>query len=121
MTKTILIVEDNGLNMKFMTDLLQAHGYDILQSVDGIDTFDLAREHQPNLIIMDIQLPEISGIEHTKMLKADDALRDIPVLVVTAFAMKSDEEKCFEAGCDGYVSKPISIPQFFETINELIK
>lgn len=121
MAKTILIVEDDVLSMKLETDLLQAHGYDILQSVDGKDALSLAREHHPDLIIMDIQLPEISGMEYTKMLKADEELKDIPVLAVTAFAMKGDEEKFRAAACDGYISKPISIPNFLETVDKLIK
>ncbi len=120
MSKTILIVEDDKLSMKLETDLLQAHGYDIIQSVDGEDTLQLAREHHPDLIIMDIQLPEVSGVVHTKALKADDALKDIPVLAVTAFALKGDEEKILEAGCDGYIAKPISITNFFETVEKLI-
>ena len=120
MKKTILIVEDNELNMKFENDLLQAHGYDTLQSADGKDTLQFAKEHHPDLIIMDIQLPEISGVEHTRMLKADEGLKDIPVLAVTAFALKGDEEKFLEAGCDGYIAKPISVPNFLETVEKLI-
>ena len=121
MAKTILIVEDDELSMKLENDLLQAHGYDTLQSVDGTDALSLSREHDPDLIIMDIQLPEISGIEYTKMLKADDALKDIPVLAVTAFALKGDEEKFLEAGCDGYIAKPISVLHFLETVANLTK
>ena len=117
----ILIVEDDHMNSKFVTDLLHAHGYDTLHSVDGMDTLQLAREHHPDLIIMDIQLPEISGVEHTKMLKVDETLKDIPVLAVTAFALKGDEEKILEAGCDGYIAKPISIPNFLDTVERLIK
>ena len=98
MPKTILIVEDDDLSMKLETDLLQAHGYDILQSVDGKDALELAREHHPDLIIMDIKLPEVSGLEYTKMLKADEALRVIPVLAVTAYALKGDEEKFLDGG-----------------------
>ena len=120
MTKTILIVEDNELNMKLQNDLLQANGYNTLKSVDGKDALSLAREHKPDLIIMDIQLPEVSGLELTKMLKADDALRGIPVLAVTAFVMKGDKEKCFAAGCDGYVAKPISVPHFLDTVKKFI-
>ena len=120
MPKTILIVEDDELSMKLLTDLLHAHGYDTLHSVDGKDTLQIAREQHPDLIIMDIQLPEISGVEHTKVLKADAALRDIPVLAVTAFALKGDEEKILEAGCDGYIAKPISVPNFLETVEKLI-
>jgi len=121
MPKRILIVEDDELSMKLETDLLQAHGYDVLQSVDGKDTMELAREHHPDLIIMDIQLPGVSGVEHVKALKADNALGDIPVLAVTAFALKGDEERILEAGCDGYIAKPISVPHFLETVANLIK
>ncbi len=121
MPKTILIVEDDELSMKLETDLLQAHGYDVLQSVDGRDTMKLARQHNPDLIIMDIQLPGVSGIEHVKALKADDELKDIPVLAVTAFAMKDDEEKIRAAGCDGYIAKPIFVPHFLETVEKFIK
>ncbi len=120
MAKTILIVEDDDLSMKLETDLLQANGYDTLHSVDGTDTLQLAREHHLDLIIMDIQLPEISGMEYTKMLKADDELRDIPVLAVTAFAMKGDEEKIRAAGCDDYIAKPISVPHFLETVEKFV-
>ena len=89
-------------------------------SDDGKDILQLAREHHPDLIIMDIKLPEISGLEYTKMLKADNELKDIPILAVTAFAMKGDEEKIRAAGCDGYIAKPISIPHFLETVEKLI-
>ena len=121
MAKTILIVEDDKLSMKLETDLLRAHGYDTLQSVDGKDALSLAREHHLDLIIMDIQLPGVSGMEYTKMLKADDELKDIPVLAVTAFAMKGDEEKIRAAGCDGYIAKPISVPHFLETVEKFVK
>ena len=91
-TKTVLIVEDNELNMKLFHDLLDAHGYNILQTKDGMEALDIAREHHPDLILMDIQLPEVSGLEVTKWLKEDDSLKAIPVVAVTAFAMKGDEE-----------------------------
>ncbi len=116
MTKTILIVEDNELNMKLFNDLLQVHGYDIIQSSDGSDVLKIANDQKPDLILMDIQLPERSGLEITKDLKADEALKHIPVVAVTAFAMKGDEQKVFEAGCDGYIAKPISVPTFLETV-----
>jgi len=106
MAKTILIVEDNELNMKLFNDLLQAHGYETVQTKDGRDALNLAREHTPDLILMDIQLPEISGLEITKMLKADDDLKHIPVIAVTAFAMKGGEEKSLEGGCGGDSAKP---------------
>ena len=120
MSKTILIVEDNELNMRLFTDLLQAHGYDTVQSADGSDAIDLAREKMPDLIIMDIQLPGLSGVEITKMLKADDELKGIPVIAVTAFAMKGDEEKIREGGCEGYIAKPISVPTFLETVAKFL-
>ena len=97
MAEIILIVEDNELNMKLENDLLQAHGYDTLQSPDGKDTIQLAREYHLDLIVMDIHLPEISGMEYTQMLKADDELKDIPVLAVTAFAMKGEGSKTTKA------------------------
>ncbi len=113
-----MIVEDNELNMKLFTDLLQAHGYNTVQTMDGRNAIKLAREHSPDLILMDIQLPEISGLEVTKMMKADDDLNHIPVVAVTAFAMKGDEEKILEGGCEGYISKPISVPDFLDTVEK---
>lgn len=118
MAKTILIVEGNELNMKLFNDLLQARSYETLQSIDGSDALDIAREQAPDLIIMDIQLPERSGLELTKDLKAVDDLMHIPVVAVTAFAMKGDEEKILEGGCDDYIAKPISIPLFLETVKK---
>jgi two-component system cell cycle response regulator DivK len=120
MAKTILIVEDNDLNMKLFNDLLQAHGYNTLQTIDGRAVIKIAHEHKPDLILMDIQLPEISGLEVTKMLKADDDLKSIPVIAVTAFAMKGDEEKIREGGCEGYIPKPISVPMFLDTIAKFL-
>ena len=114
--KTVLIVEDNELNMKLFHDLLDAHGYRTLQTRSGIDALKLARDHRPNLILMDIQLPEVSGLEVTKWLKDDEELRDIPVIAVTAFAMKGDDKKILDAGCDAYMPKPISALRFLESI-----
>ena len=116
MAKTVLIVEDNELNMKLFHDLLEAHGYHTLQSRNGFDAMDIARADRPDLILMDIQLPEVSGLEVTKWLKEDDELHVIPVIAVTAFAMKGDEERIRQGGCEAYVSKPISVPKFLETI-----
>ncbi len=118
--KTVLIVEDNELNMKLFHDLLEAHGYRILQTRDGMDALRLAREHRPNLILMDIQLPEVSGLEVTKWIKEDDDLKSIPIIAVTAFAMKGDEEKIREGGCEAYIAKPISVAGFLETVNKYI-
>ena len=119
--KRILIVEDNELNMKLFEDLLQAHGYSIYSTKDGLDALRLAREHMPDLVLMDIQLPEISGLEVTRMMKADPTLRHIPVVAVTAFAMKGDEEKIREGGCEGYIAKPISVARFIETVKQFLR
>ena len=121
MAKKVLIVEDNELNMKLFHDLLEAQGYETLQTREGLSALALAREHQPDLILMDIQLPEISGLEVTKWLKEDDALSHIPVIAVTAFAMKGDEEKIREGGCEAYIAKPISVVQFLETVDRFLQ
>jgi two-component system cell cycle response regulator DivK len=120
MSQSILIVEDNELNMKLFHDLLSANGYTVYQTRNGVDALDLARVHRPDLILMDIQLPEVSGLEVTKWLKDDDELCKIPVVAVTAFAMKGDEERIREGGCEGYISKPISVTHFLETIGQLL-
>ena len=120
MAKTVLIVEDNELNMKLFHDLLDAHGYRTLQTRNGVEALDLAREHHPDLILMDIQLPEVSGLEVTKWIKEDDSLREIPVVAVTAFAMKGDEERIRQGGCEAYLSKPISVTTFLETVRRFI-
>ena len=120
MAKTVLIVEDNELNMKLFHDLLDAQGYQTLQTREGLQALTMAREHRPDLILMDIQLPEISGLEVTKWLKEDDDLSSIPVVAVTAFAMKGDEERIREGGCEAYLSKPISVTLFLDTIKRLL-
>ena len=118
--KTVLIVEDNELNMKLFHDLLDAHGYKTLQTRSGLEALKLARERRPDLILMDIQLPEVSGLEVTRWLKDDEELRDIPVIAVTAFAMKGDEERIRQGGCEAYISKPISIGTFLETVRKYL-
>jgi two-component system, cell cycle response regulator DivK len=119
-SKKVLIVEDNDLNMKLFNDLLEAHGYHTLQTRDGVEALKLARQHRPDLILMDIQLPEISGLEVTKWLKEDDDLRAIPVIAVTAFAMKGDEEKIRGGGCEAYIAKPISVASFLRTVERFL-
>jgi two-component system cell cycle response regulator DivK len=114
--KTVLVVEDNVLNMKLFHDLLQAYGYNVLQTKDGMEALRLAREHRPDMILMDIQLPGISGLDVTKWLKDDETLKTIPVVAITAFAMKGDEERYLEGGCDAYIAKPISIANFLQTV-----
>jgi len=118
--KKVLIVEDNDLNMKLFNDLLEAHGYLTLQTKNGVEALRMARLHRPDLILMDIQLPEVSGLEVTKWLKEDDDLRMIPVIAVTAFAMKGDEEKIRDGGCEAYVAKPISVASFMRTVERFL-
>lgn len=120
MAQTILIVEDNELNMKLFRDLLEAQGYGVIQTRDGMQALDLARSERPDLIVMDIQLPQVSGLEVTKWIKADDDLKHIPVVAVTAFAMKGDEEKIREGGCEAYVAKPISVNDFLSTVRKFL-
>src|SRR4030081_536658 len=120
MTKRVLIVEDNDLNMKLFHDLLEAHGYDTLQTKDGMEALKLARLHRPDLILMDIQLPEVSGLEVTKWIKEDEDLRTIPIIAVTAFAMKGDEQKIRQGVCEAYISKPISVTSFLETVRRFL-
>jgi two-component system, cell cycle response regulator DivK len=118
--KTVLIVEDNELNMKLFHDLLEAHGYDTVGTRSGTEALELARTYRPDLILMDIQLPEVSGLEVTKWIKADPELYRIPVVAVTAFAMNGDEERIRQGGCEAYLSKPISIAKFMETVRRFL-
>ena len=122
MAKTVMIVEDNELNMKLFNDLLRANGYSTLPMRNGYEALDALKEHRPDLIIMDIQLPEISGLEVTKRIKQDpdETLRAIPVIAVTAFAMKGDEERIRQGGCEGYLSKPISVASFIATVKSFV-
>ena len=118
--KKVLIVEDNDLNMKLFNDLLVAHGYGTLQTKDGVEALALARQHRPDLILMDIQLPEVSGLQVTRWIKEDEDLRTIPVIAVTAFAMKGDEEKMRDGGCEAYIAKPISVTSFLRTVERFL-
>ncbi len=120
MAKTVLIVEDNDMNMKLFNDLLEANGYHVVQARNGNEAMaNLAAGH-PDLILMDIQLPERSGLEITADIKADDSLRHIPIVALTAFAMKGDEERIRAGGCEAYLSKPISVSKFLETVRQFI-
>ncbi|MBP0615063.1 response regulator [Jiella mangrovi] len=121
MAKTVMIVEDNELNMKLFRDLLVANGYETVQTRNGLEAVDLARAHKPDLILMDIQLPEISGLDVTKQMKADAELFKIPIVAVTAFAMKGDEERIRQGGCEAYISKPISVNRFMEVIRSFLE
>ena len=121
MPKKVMIVEDNELNMKLFNDLLETRGYETIRITDGLEAMKMARQVMPDVIIMDIQLPEISGLEVTKWLKEDPELRTIPVIAVTAFAMKGDEQRMREGGCDDYIAKPISVTRFLETVEKYLK
>jgi two-component system cell cycle response regulator DivK len=117
---TVLIVEDNPANLALAIVLLQSAGHAVLTATDAEAGLTLARDEQPDLILMDIQLPEVSGLEVTKWLKDDQELKRIPVVAVTAFAMKGDEERIREGGCEAYLSKPISVGKFIETIRHFL-
>jgi len=116
MAKTILVVEDNELNLRLFCDLLNAHGYAAHPVRDGRECLARAREVQPDLIIMDIQLPHISGLELIVQLKADELLRRVPIMAVTAYAGKGDEDRIRAAGAEAYVAKPISVIKFIESV-----
>ncbi len=120
MAKTVLIVEDNELNMKLFRDLIESLGYDTLRTGEGLAAFKLAREHRPDLILMDIQLPAMSGLEVTRWLKEDADLAAIPVVAITAFAMRGDEERIRDGGCVAYIAKPISVSGFLDTMRRFL-
>ena len=118
--KRILVVEDNKLDMRLLKDILEGSGYETLQAVDGLEAIDLAFASLPDLILMDIQLPEISGLEVSRRLKGDDRSRRIPIVAVTAFAMGWHEREALDSGCDAYISKPISILGFLNTVESFL-
>ena len=120
MAKRILVVEDNDLNRKLFCDVLKSQGYAVEPCADGLEALDRARDFVPNLIIMDIQLPNVSGLELIEAAKKDAALRLIPVLAVTAYAGKGDEERIRDAGAEGYLAKPVSIAPFMVAVRKLI-
>jgi CheY-like chemotaxis protein len=120
MKKVVLIVEDDLKSLKLFRDLLQASGYTILEATNGKKAIELAREKKPDLILMDIQMPVMDGFEATKILKADAETRNIPIIVLTSYAMKEDDEKIREAGCDAYISKPIDTKEFLKKVAEYL-
>jgi two-component system cell cycle response regulator DivK len=117
----ILVVEDNELNLKLFCDLLRAHAYEVEPVRDGREALATARSFAPDLIVMDIQMPHISGLELIEQIKADDDLKPIPIMAVTAYAAKGDEERIRDAGAEGYVSKPISVLRFVEAVRTLLE
>ena len=112
----VLVIEDNAANMTLATFLLKSAGHSILSATDAESGLTLARSEQPDLVLMDIQLPGMDGLEATALLKSDAATRDIPVVALTALAMKGDEERIRAAGCDGYIAKPLAYKEFLATI-----
>jgi two-component system cell cycle response regulator DivK len=118
-TKKVLVVEDNELNLKLFCDLLRAHGYEAEPVRDGWDVVGRARDTRPDLIVMDIQLPHVTGLELIETIKSDDALKEVPIMAVTAYAAKGDEERIREAGAEAYVSKPITVSRFMEAVRGL--
>lgn len=120
MAKRILVVEDNDLNRKLFCDVLRSQGFTVEPVGDGLDALDRARQFVPNLIIMDIQLPNVSGLDLIESAKIDPVLRTIPILAVTAYAGKGDEERIREAGAEGYLAKPVSIGPFMQAVRALL-
>ncbi len=120
MAKVILIVEDEPRNLQLMTDLLQRFGYVTIEATDGKQGVELAKARKPDLILMDIMMPEMDGLEATRILKADATTKKIPVLALTSYAMKGDKERILQAGCDGYVTKPIDIEELLKLVAEYL-
>ena len=117
----ILVVEDNALNIKLFCDLLTAHGHETEPVLDSREAMDTARAFHPDLVITDIQLPHITGIELMELLRADDDLKSVPIMAVTAYSAQGDDERIRAAGAQAYVAKPISVMRFAETVNELLE
>jgi len=118
--KTVLVIEDNEMNMKLARSLLQIGKYSVLEAVDAEAGIQLAREHHPDLILMDIQLPGMDGLAATREIKNDPAVKDISIVALTSYAMQGDEEKARDAGCAGYISKPIDTRSFLETVGKFL-
>ena len=116
--KTILVIEDNELNMKLVRSLLKMSSYVMVEAVDAETGIKLAREKKPDLILMDIQLPGMDGLSATKILKADPSLKDIVIIALTSHAMEGDDTKVREAGCDGYITKPIDTRNFLQRVTD---
>jgi CheY-like chemotaxis protein len=118
--ETVLIIEDNELNMKLVRSMLLLAHYEIIEAKNAEVGIDLARKHLPNLILMDIQLPGIDGLDATKIIKKDQDLAHIPVVALTSYAMQGDEEKAISAGCSGYIAKPIDTRNFLDIISQYL-
>ncbi len=116
--KSILVIEDNELNMKLVRGLIKIGKYRMLEAIDAESGIQLIREQQPDLVLMDLQLPGMDGLSATKIIKKDPALKDIPIVALTSYAMQGDEERALAAGCTGYIAKPIDTRKFLETISQ---
>jgi len=121
MSKRILVVEDNPMNLKLFAELLTIHGYDFLVAENGMDALKLIQEQSPRLVLLDLQLPDISGFDVLRQIKENDATKAIPVIAVTAFAMQGDEERALSAGCVAYITKPISVATFHHQIERALE
>ena len=121
MGRVILIVEDDPRNLKLIRDLLQIRGYTTLEATDGKQGVDMARAKMPDLILMDIQMPVMNGLEATSILKADPVTKSITIVALTAFAMQGDREKCIEAGCNDYITKPLDTRAFVTKVKEYLE
>lgn len=119
--KCILVIEDNELNMKLFKTLLEIGNYQVLEAINAETGIQLTRKHRPDLVLMDIQLPGMDGLSATRIIKEDSAIKDIPVVAITSYAMQGDEQKAIEAGCAGYMSKPIDTRSFVETISQFLR
>lgn len=120
MSPRVLVVEDNDANADMLSRRLRRHGFEVLLAMDGLDAIATAAREQPDLVLMDIGLPRVDGLESTRRLKADPATAGIPVVALTAHAMVSDHQRCLDAGCDGFETKPIDLPRLLDTMRRLL-
>lgn len=119
-TVKVLVIEDNPMNMELASDLLRAYGYDVLQAATALEALGVLQEAEPDLILMDIQLPGLNGLDLSRRLKEDPRTKEIPIIAMTAYAMKGDEEKVFQAGCSGYIQKPIDTRKFSQVVGDVL-
>ena len=117
----VLVIEDNPMNMELATDLLQLQGYEVLKAVTAFEALGLVHEVKPDLILMDIQLPGLNGLDLTRDLRQDPRTKDIPIIAITAYAMMGDEDKAFRAGCNAYIPKPIETTKFFQVVGDVLR
>ncbi len=119
-TAKVLVIEDNPMNMELATELLQLQGYEVLQAVTAFEALGLLHQVKPDLILMDLQLPGLNGLDLTRNLRQDSRTKDIPIIAITAYAMMGDEDKAFLAGCNAYIPKPIETTKFFQVVGDVL-